>query len=109
MQVKDDQDEKEAKSVQPFADEPAQSLLTLEIQAMKVELQRLNSYRLLSIYDSVPKLLWFQFLKGTAFGLGSLVGATIVLSIGVYFMSKIAFLPIIGTWLKELMVLIKVP
>jgi hypothetical protein len=49
-------------------------------------------------------LLWFQFSKGLAFGLGSVIGATIVVSLVVSFLSQTEFIPIIGEWAKEIMI-----
>jgi type IV secretory pathway TrbF-like protein len=45
----------------------------------------------------------FQFLKGTAFGLGTLLGATIVMSIIVFILSQVEFVPIIGEWVAEIL------
>lgn len=63
-------------------------------------LAKLNSHKLVTVYDSTARLLWLHFLKGCAFGLGSVVGAGIVVSIIAYLLSKIEFLPIIGEWVK---------
>jgi len=69
-------------------------------KASERHLQQLNNHRLITAYDSTSRLLWLQFLKGGAFGLGSVVGAGIVVSIIAFLLSKIEFLPIIGEWVK---------
>ena len=71
------------------------------------ELQLINSHKIVRVYDSVPKLLLFQFMKGVSFGLGSVVGATIVVSILAYVFSHIEFVPIIGEWVKAILVEIR--
>jgi len=48
------------------------------------------------------RLLGFQFARGLAFGLGSVLGATVLVSIAVYILSGIDFLPIIGDWASEI-------
>ena len=71
------------------------------------ELQLINSHKIVRVYDSVPKLLWFQFMKGISFGLGSVVGATIVVSMLAYLLSHVEFIPIIGEWVKAIIAEIK--
>lgn len=73
-----------------------------EIEALRLEVKRLNNRRLLRIQDSLPKYLALQFSRGLAFGLGSVVGATILVSILLVFLSKIDFIPIVGEWAKEI-------
>ncbi len=70
------------------------------MQRIETELKQLNSHKLVEIYNAIYKLLFYQFLKGMAFGLGSVLGATIIVSILVYLLSQIEFLPIIGEWVQ---------
>ena len=46
--------------------------------------------------------MWFQFLRGLAFGFGSVAGATIVVSIVGYVLNQMQVVPIIGEWAKDL-------
>lgn len=71
--------------------------------AIKNELEILNGHKLVKTYNSLPRLLSFQFAKGIAFGLGSVVGATVVVSILAYILSHIEFIPIVGEWMLLLM------
>jgi hypothetical protein len=41
----------------------------------------------------------FQFLRGLAFGLGSVMGATILVSMIAWWLSQFEFLPLIGDWM----------
>ena len=52
-------------------------------------------------------MLGFQFIRGLAFGLGSVLGATVLVSILVYFLAQIDFIPIIGEWAQEILIAIK--
>ena len=78
-----------------------------EIKTMTQELQRLHDYKIFKIYDSVPKLMWVQFLKGASFGFGSFLGATLVVSIvvwiAVHVLSQIQVVPYIGEFVKTIM------
>jgi hypothetical protein len=72
-------------------------------QATERQLQRLNNHKLITAYNSTSQLLTIQFLKGAAFGLGSVIGATVFVSLIIYLLSQVAFLPIIGEWIKILL------
>lgn len=78
-----------------------------EIEKIRKELQTLNSQNFLGIYNFLPKLLLFQFMKGLAFGLGSVVGATLVVSFLAYILSQIEFIPILGEWIKSILLELK--
>lgn len=47
-------------------------------------------------------ILWHNFLAGIAWGLGITVGATILLAIGGFILSKINLIPIIGTFVAQI-------
>ena len=72
-----------------------------EIEALRREVARLNDHRIMAVNASTPRLLWFQFLRGLAFGLGSVVGATILVSALVYVLSSVDFVPVVGEWAAE--------
>ena len=74
-----------------------------EIQQIREALQVLSRHRFVRIHNSIPRMLWLFFLKGIAFGLGSVVGATMVVSILLAFLAQIEFIPIIGEWAKQIM------
>lgn len=52
-----------------------------ELQQIRNALETLNQHKFVRLFNSTPKMIWFQFLRGVAFGFGSVVGATIVVSI----------------------------
>ena len=76
----------------------ADTELKHEIAALHKELERLNNHRFIRVQNSVPRLIGFQFLRGLALGLGTVVGASVLVSIVGYFLAQIDFLPIIGDW-----------
>lgn len=83
-----------------------QSLLD-EVARVRVELGRLNENPLLKMRYSVSRILILQFFKGVFLGLGSFLGATIVVSILVYLLSNIEFIPFIGDVVSKILVEIK--
>lgn len=76
--------------------------LHADLKALKEEMQLLNRHRFVRIHNSIWRLMSFQFVRGLAFGLGSVIGATILVSFLAYFLSNIDFIPIIGEWAKEI-------
>ncbi|MGB1034305.1 MAG: DUF5665 domain-containing protein, partial [Primorskyibacter sp.] len=66
-------------SAQPH--EPTERLTTA--------LETLAAHRFVRIHDSTLSLIWFQFLRGVAFGFGTVVGASIVVSAVVLVLSQI--------------------
>lgn len=81
--------------------------LETEISSLRAELNKLNSHRYIRIHNSMFRMLGFQFMRGLAFGLGSVFGATVLVSILVYFLSTIDFIPIVGEWAKEILVMLQ--
>lgn len=73
------------------------------------QLAQLHQHKMIKAYNSIPHLLWFNLLKGTAFGLGSVLGATVVLSVVVYLLSQIEFIPFIGEWVSAILEVVKAP
>jgi len=73
-----------------------------EIARVGAELARLNKHRFIRMHNSFAKLLFFNFARGMAFGLGTVVGASFLLSIIIWSLSQIEFLPIIGEWASEI-------
>ncbi len=81
---------------------PENDDLTSEIRALRTELARLNTHRFVRIHNNMPRLLAFNFARGLAVGLGTVLGATVLLSVVVWSLSQIEFLPIIGEWAAQI-------
>ncbi len=73
-----------------------------ELQQVRAELTKLNSHRFIRMHNSIPRLLVFNFARGLAFGLGTVVGASFLVSIVVYALSQIDFIPVIGDWAAQI-------
>ncbi|MEW7009189.1 MULTISPECIES: DUF5665 domain-containing protein [unclassified Lentilitoribacter] len=81
--------------------------LEIQISSLRDELSKINNHRYIKVHNSMPRMLGFQFMRGLAFGLGSVVGATVLVSVLVYFLSTIDFIPIIGEWAKEILIMLQ--
>lgn len=70
--------------------------LQSDLRRLSDEVALLNSHRFVRIHNSVPRMVGLQLLRGLAFGLGSAIGATALVSVAVLLLSHIEFVPIIG-------------
>jgi uncharacterized protein DUF5665 len=84
---------------------PDRTVLTGEIAALRAEVNAVNS----RLNTSMGRMLGRQFLRGIAFGLGSVMGATLVVSGLIYILASIDFVPIIGEWAREIADMIRQP
>lgn len=71
---------------------------TEALRLLARELQRLNSHKFIQVHNKPARMVGFQFLRGLAFGFGSVVGASLLVSLVAYWASQFEFLPIIGEW-----------
>ncbi|MGV6811516.1 MAG: DUF5665 domain-containing protein [Brevirhabdus sp.] len=72
--------------------------LRREISTLRDEIRRTNDSNLFRFNDSLLRMTGVQFLRGLAFGLGSVIGATIVVSTLAYLLAQVDFIPILGDW-----------
>ena len=69
-----------------------------KVTALEAEIARLNAHRFVRLHNSIPRLLAFRFASGLVFGLGTVLGGSILLSLLVVMLGSIDFIPIIGEW-----------
>ncbi|UWQ21811.1 DUF5665 domain-containing protein [Jannaschia sp. W003] len=74
-----------------------------ELSALRRELARLNRHRFIQVHNSIPKLIAFQLYRGLAFGLGTVLGATVILSVVVWSLAQINFIPVVGDWAAQVL------
>ena len=79
------------------------------LDKLTTELETLNKHRFIRVHNSLWRLILFQFTRGLAFGLGSVMGATILVSLVVWWLSQFEFIPIIGDFTNQLIELIDIP
>lgn len=76
--------------------------LDRDVRALRDEMRVLNGHRFIRLHNSMVKLLAFNFARGLAFGLGTVIGASVLISMVAWSISQIEFLPIIGEWAAEI-------
>lgn len=69
-----------------------------EVRALREEMTLLRRHKMFVLYQSVPRVLLFRFASGMAVGLGTVIGATVLLSLIIWALAQIEFIPIIGEW-----------
>lgn len=72
------------------------------LQKLTAEVERLNQHRFIRVQNSLWRLITFQFVRGLAFGLGSVFGATLLVSVLAWWVSQFEFLPIVGDWAAQI-------
>lgn len=83
--------------------------LATEVQLLREEVAQMNTHRFIRLHDSLWKLGLFQLYRGLAFGLGSVLGATLLVSILVRMLGTIDFIPVLGEWVAQIIEQIGTP
>ncbi len=52
---------------------------------------------------SIRHVLWRNFLRGVAFGLGQTVGAVLLLALLAWLLSQLQVVPVLGEWIARLL------
>ena len=76
--------------------------LDAEVRALRDELSLMRQHRMVVLYQNPARVLFFKLLTGMAVGLGTVIGATVLLSLIIWMLSQIEFIPIIGEWSADL-------
>ncbi|MDC0737954.1 DUF5665 domain-containing protein [Cognatishimia sp. SS12] len=83
----------------PDSDAPT----TEALDRLTREVELLNSHRFIRLQNSFWRMVGFQFVRGLAFGLGSVIGATILVSVFAWWIAQLEFIPIIGDWAAQIL------
>ncbi|MGY3437627.1 MULTISPECIES: DUF5665 domain-containing protein [unclassified Marinovum] len=76
--------------------------LVNEIRSLRKEIERLNGHRFFRIHDKFWTMVWHSLARGLMMGLGTVVGATLLLSVVVWTLAQIEFIPIIGEYARQI-------
>lgn len=76
---------------------------TEAMERLATELEKLNGHRFVKVNNSLWRLLSFQFARGLAFGLGTALGASLLVSVIAWWLSQFEFVPILGAWATEIL------
>jgi Domain of unknown function (DUF5665) len=72
--------------------------LVVELQALRKELSHLNGHDFVKHLNSPWRQMMHNFLRGLVFGLGSVLGGTVVVAFVLYVLAHVDFIPIVGEW-----------
>jgi len=81
----------------------AEASFAKEIKALTKQVQRLRDTELLHVYKKPWKFLWFSFWKGMMIGLGSVIGASLLVGIFMYLMGKVSLVPFLGDVVQDVL------
>lgn len=76
--------------------------LTREVSELRAQVELLNKHKYLRVMNSLPRMLAYNFARGLAVGLGTVLGASALLSLLVWALSTINFIPVIGDWANQI-------
>ncbi len=76
-------------------------ILLQDIQLLNVQINQLNNHRHLNRLGSYWKMLCWNFVQGTARGLGAAIGATVVVTMIASILTAMDWIPIVGTLLDN--------
>jgi hypothetical protein len=74
----------------------AENQLVKNLTKLTKEIERLQQLEFIKLIKKPGRLIWYGFLKGVAVGFGSVVGASLVVGVFVFILSKISVVPVIG-------------
>ena len=75
--------------------------LAREINLLATEVKKLKHMEVIKIFKHPWKFLGLSMVKGIMVGFGSVLGATVFLTIFVYVLAKISFVPIVGDFVEN--------
>ena len=81
--------------------------LAKELHILSKEIGRMKSMEFIKVFKHPWKFLGFSLLKGIMVGFGSVLGATLFISIFIYILAQISFVPVVGDFVKDVMMRIE--
>ena len=78
-------------------------ILSKEVKSLTKEVRKLKDLEYLKVFKHPWKFMGFSLLKGMMVGLGSVLGASVLVAVGIYILAQISFVPIVGDFVQEVM------
>ena len=69
---------------------------------LRCEMERFNNHRFVRRWNSRPRLLLMTLVQGLVTGLGTVIGATILVSVAAFLLAQVNWVPIIGDWAADI-------
>jgi len=83
-------------------DQDPDNAIGVELELLRAEVKRLNEQRYFRYESSFFWVAVWSLARGLFFGLGSALGATILLAFLVRMLGSIDFIPILGDWANQI-------
>ena len=82
----------------------AEKDLVKAVKEMTQQIQVLRDLEPLQILKRPWRLLWFSFIKGLMIGFGSVLGATVLITLLVYLLATLSNVPVLGSFLDKILI-----
>lgn len=76
--------------------------LSKELKELTREITKLKNLELIQVLKHPWRLMGLSFLKGVMVGFGSVLGATVLVTIFVYILSQISLVPVVGNFVEDI-------
>ena len=90
-----------------MSETPTQNEMVEAINGLKAEVEKLNKQRFFASQNKWLSLMFFNLVRGLLFGLGSVIGATLLVYVLVQLLAQIDFIPILGDWVQRIIDIIQ--
>lgn len=81
-----------------MSESPDVTELVAELQALRREITHLNGHEFVRHLNSPWRQMMHNFVRGLFFGLGSVLGGTVIVAFLLYLLAHIDFVPVLGEW-----------
>ena len=90
-----------------MSEEPTREDMVNAINDLKSEVEKLNKQRFFASQNKWSSLMIFNIIRGLMFGLGSVIGATVLVYVLLQLLSQFDFIPIVGDWVNRIIDIIQ--
>jgi cytochrome bd-type quinol oxidase subunit 1 len=77
-------------------------VLVRKIEELSLHMEKMKLAEYVHLLENLPRLLWINFITGIARGIGMAVGFTILGALLLYILGKLVNLPLIGSFIAEI-------
>jgi len=77
--------------------------LVKAVNDMAKQVETLRDMELLQVLKHPWKLLWYSLLKGLMIGFGSVLGASVLITLFVYLLAQLSHVPVIGNYVDQIL------
>ena len=81
--------------------------LTNEVRKLRELLEKLRLQQYVQTLLNTRRIAWVSFLSGIFSGLGTVIGATLVLAFLIFILSRLELVPYIGKFIAEIVKIVK--